>query len=92
VKLDASDITDLKPLIETVARAAVDEIRRDEAALDSRRLAYPEAEAAAILGVRKHVLGAARRAGLLQASRLGKQTLYSRDELLRFLRDGGVDR
>ncbi len=86
MRLDARDIDDLKPLITAVVRATIAEIKADEAKLDDR-LGYPEAEAAALYGVPKHVLRDARLDGKIHGRLLGKKIIYSRGELLRFLGD-----
>ena len=49
------------------------------------RLAYTEAEAASLVGVERHVLRDARLRHEIEASRVGKRIVYTRDELLRFL-------
>lgn len=79
------DQSDLAPLIRQVAAAVVEEMRTDEQRVDGR-LAYREAEAAAVIGVQKHVLRDARLRGELVGSKVGKAILYGRDELLAFLR------
>lgn len=53
--------------------------------VSAERLAYPEAEAAMLLGVARHVLRDARLRGEIKATRIGKRIVYARDELLRFL-------
>jgi hypothetical protein len=88
MKLDASDIHDLQPLIEAAVHATLDAARANDAKLDAKRLAFPEGEAAAMLGVRRHVLRDARLRGELAAVKLGKGYVFGRDELLRFLREG----
>jgi hypothetical protein len=84
VKIDASDIADLRPIISAAVVAVMEELRQSELA-QSSRLAYPEPEAAALLGVRPHCLRDARLRGEISASRVGKKTVYQRGELLRFL-------
>jgi len=84
VKLDPADLPALKPLITVVVRATLEELQAADAKLDGR-LAYPEPEAAALLGVAPHVLRDARRRGELSARLCGKRYLYDRRELLRFL-------
>ena len=82
MKLDATDIADLAPVIREAARAAIDELQGAEARLDGQRLGYPEAEAAALLGLPQHVLRDARRRGELKARRVGKKFVYSRAALV----------
>ena len=76
---------DIQPLIEQVVHATIAQFHSDHAMLGNR-LAFPEAEAAALLGIRPHVLRDARLRGELAGSRVGKKVIYERDELLRFLR------
>jgi hypothetical protein len=85
MKLDASDIADLQPVIATAVRAVLDEIHADEGKLDGQRLGYPEAEAAALLGLRPHILRDARLRGEISGRLVGKKIVYSRSELLRYL-------
>lgn len=91
MKLDASDIADLRPLIVEAVRATLAELQAVDAKLGDR-LAYPEPEAAGLLGVRAHVLGDARRRGEISAKLVGKRYLYSRESLLAFLASGGPKR
>jgi hypothetical protein len=79
------DEADLRPVIEQIVAATLVQIQSDEAKL-ADRLAYTEPQAAAILGIRPHVLRDARLRGEISGSRVGKRILYERDELLRFLR------
>jgi predicted ester cyclase len=72
VKLDASDIDDLRPLIDAAVRSTVEQIRAAESRL-ADRLGFPEREAAALFGIPGHV---------------GKRMIYSRAELVRFLEGG----
>lgn len=78
------DDGDLRPLVEQLVAEAVRrlEINRDQ--LDGR-LAFHEAEAAALLGLQRHVLRDARLRGEVMASRIGKRVVYTREELLRLL-------
>jgi hypothetical protein len=85
VKLDASDIGELRPLITETVLAVLDQIQRGEASLPSDRIGFLEPEAAALLGVRPHVLRDGRQRGLIQARRLGKSYVYSRQSLVEFV-------
>jgi hypothetical protein len=87
VKIDASDIPDLRPVIRAAVVAVLDELRATDAMLGDR-LAYPEAEAADLLGVPRHVLRDCRLRGEIVGRLVGKRILYSREELRRFLSDG----
>jgi hypothetical protein len=84
VKLDATDIQDLAPLIRAAVVATLDEMRATEAKLGDR-LAFTESEAAGLLGVPRHVLRDARLRGEISARTCGKKLLYSRESLLRFV-------
>ena len=84
MKLDAADLVELRPLIGEVVRSVLEQT---EATLSDKRLAYSEREAAALLGVRQHVLRDARLRGLIRARLLGKKYLYSRSALITFFRE-----
>lgn len=84
MRLDASDIADLQPLIAAAVRAVLDELQSSDAKLGDR-LAFTEPEAAARLGVQRHTLRDCRLRGELRGKLVGKKIVYSRDELLRFL-------
>jgi hypothetical protein len=75
----------LRPLIRAVVQetvAALDEAR----AATTERLAYPEAEAARLLGLRPHQLRDARLRGEIEASvGPGKRILYRHADLERYL-------
>ena len=51
----------------------------------TERLGYSEAEAAALLGIARHVLRDARLRGEITARKVGKQYLYSRQALVCWL-------
>ena len=75
---------DLRPLVELIVDETLEKIGETRAKL-SGRLAYPEPEAAALLGVQPHVLRDARLRGEIVGSKAGKKTVYERTELLKFL-------
>ena len=75
---------EFRPLIEQVVTETMRRLEAERVKL-SGRLAYPEAEAAALIGVERHVLRDARLRREIEASRVGKRIVYTRDELLRFL-------
>lgn len=77
------DPRELEPIIKAAVAEALDRMEAERARLD--RLGYTEAEAAALLGVRPHVLRDCRRRGEIQASKCGSKIIYQRAELLRFL-------
>jgi hypothetical protein len=78
------DDDDLMPLIERVVTRVLDEREAIDAKL-GKRMAYPEPEAAAMFGMKPHVLRDARLRGEVVGSRIGKRIFYSRDELLKLL-------
>jgi len=78
------DADDLRPIVAQVVAETVARVDADREHLDGK-LAYPEAEAASLLGVARHVLRDARLRGEIVASRIGKRVLYSREELLKLL-------
>jgi hypothetical protein len=86
VKLDTSDIRELEPVIRATVVAVLDELWANEAMLGNR-LGYPEAEAAALLGIPRHVLRDARLRGEILGRTVGRKILYSRESLLNFLAD-----
>lgn len=71
---------DIRPLVQTVAAEILEAIHADDG-----RLAYSEAEAAQMLGVKSHVLGDARRRGEIDASKVGGVVRYTKSDLLKFL-------
>jgi hypothetical protein len=90
VKLDVSDLDGLRPVIRAAVVAVLEELRADEAHLGDR-LGYPEAEAAALLGVERHTLRDCRLRGEITGRLIGKRIVYGRAELVRFL-DGAATR
>ncbi len=75
---------ELRRLIELIVTETLDRIEAERVKLGGR-LAYTEAEAASLVGVERHVLRDARLRHEIEASRVGKRIVYTRDELLRFL-------
>lgn len=75
---------DLGPLIGQIIEQTLRRLQDDHAKVDGR-LAFPEAEAAQLLGIPAHSLRDARLRGDVEAVRIGKRWLYTRDELLRLL-------
>ena len=86
MKLDANDISELRPVIAAAVASVLEQLDRDRAKV-GQRLAFPEPEAAELLGIRSHVLRDARLRGEITGARVGKKTLYSRESLLKFLAD-----
>jgi len=60
-------------------------MQTDESRFD-RRLAFTEPEAAALLGVQRHVLRDLRLNDEIAASRVGRRIVYEVEELRKFLR------
>ncbi len=75
----------LRPLIERIVATVLDRLQDEQEVLRDK-LAFTEAEAAALLGIERHVLRDARLRGELAGSRVGKRILYERQELLGYLR------
>ena len=75
----------LRPLIERIVATVLDRLQGEQEVLRDK-LAYTEAQAAALLGIERHVLRDARLRGELVGSRVGKRILYEREELLGYLR------
>lgn len=84
MKLEVADVHDLKPVIHAAVVAVLEELQAKAGPLGDR-LAFPEAEAAALLGVAPHVLRDCRLRGEIAGRLVGKKIVYSRDSLLRFL-------
>ncbi len=91
MKLDAADLADLRPLIDSIIASTVERLRADDAKLPAGRIGFTEREAAALLGIQTYVLGDARRRGEIAARKVGKQYIYHRDALSRFISDGGTE-
>jgi len=79
------DSEELRPIVVQVVSEVLAQAKADECLLGGR-LAYPEPEAAALLGVRPHVLRDARLRGEIDASKVGKRIVYTSDALHDFLR------
>ena len=75
-----------KPFVAQIVEETLAQREADEAKLGDR-LAYPEPEAAGLLGIQQHVLRDCRRRGEIEAKLCGKRYLYPRSELLRYLSD-----
>ena len=84
MKLDIEP-DDLRPLIQTIVDKTIERINVAKSKVTDGRIAYPESEAAALIGVASHALRDARLRGELNASRLGKRVVYQRSELLKYL-------
>src|SRR5262245_44245317 len=71
----------LRPLLEAVVIDVLNRIGTDG------RIAYSETEAAALLGVARHVLRDARLDRKVRAAKVGRGVRYTRSELMRLLND-----
>jgi hypothetical protein len=80
MRLDASDINELKPVLKETVLVILAEIDGDR-----DRIGLLEPEAAASLGIPQHVLGDARRRGEINARKIGKQYVYSKKTLREWL-------
>ena len=78
------DADTLRPLIKQVVTETLAHVADQSTGL-GRQLAYPEAQAAALLGVQGHVLRDLRLRGEIEASKVGKRIVYSREDLVSFL-------
>ena len=76
---------DLRPLIERVVAETIERLDNERAKLGNR-LGHPEPEAAALIGVQRHTLRDCRLRGEIEGRLVGKRIVYSRDELIRFMR------
>ncbi|MEQ8846704.1 helix-turn-helix domain-containing protein [Botrimarina sp.] len=85
IQFDKADLRDLVREILAEATAAEVDLERSE------RLAYPEKEAAALLGIPSHALRDARLRGEVVGTRVGGRIGYERTELVRYLRSNRAD-
>jgi len=78
-------IKDLEPLLDAVVSKVMAELRDHDPTLGSHRLAYSEAEAATLLGVKSHVIRDARHLGKITPTKVGGRIAYTRQELVDYL-------
>ncbi len=78
------DPTDLAPLVRAVVAEVLLQAEADRAKLNGR-LGHSEPEAAALLGVPRHVLRDCRLRQEISARKVGRKFIYSRNVLLKFL-------
>jgi hypothetical protein len=71
--------SDLAPIVEAAVARVLDRFGSDAA-----RVCYPEREAAALLGVKSHVLRDARLRAEIVGSKIGRGYSYSRADLVRW--------
>jgi hypothetical protein len=85
---------DLEPLIERVFERVIARLETEREALGDR-IAFSEAEAAALLGLEAHQLRDERRRGRIKASRIVNRAIrYLRSDIMDYLhqhRSNGVD-
>jgi hypothetical protein len=85
------DQATLRSLIAAVVAEVLAQMEKDGARLDGR-LAWSEAEAAALLGLEPHVLRDERRRGEIAASLIvGNRVRYSRDDLVNYLAERRIE-
>ena len=77
---------EIRSLIEQVVTEVLDRTTADRPQLNGR-LGFTESEAAALIGVRPHVLRDCRRRGEIAGKLVGKRIIYTRDALEGFLSD-----
>jgi hypothetical protein len=78
------DENELRPLIKRVVTETVEQLELNRAKVD-HQIAYPEAKAADLIGVARHVLRDARRRGEIRGARVGRRVVYTFDELMKYL-------
>lgn len=86
VKIELDPQT-LQPLVARIVAETLEQLRDVNHKLPDGRIAYPEAEAAALLGIAQHVLRDSRRRGEIGAKKLGKRWLYFRGDLEKWFRN-----
>jgi hypothetical protein len=76
---------DLQPLVEAIVERVIARLESERSAM-GERIAFSEAEAAALLGLQEHQLRDARQRGCIAASRItGRRIRYMRADLLSYL-------
>ena len=75
---------ELRPLVQAVVAETLAQANGVVEKLHGR-LGFPEAEAAALLGVERHVLRDARLRGEIEASRVGKRIVYTPEQIKAYL-------
>lgn len=79
------DQAELRPLVAAVVAEVLDAVNGANVTLGGDRLAYSEAEAAALLGCRPHVLRDARLRGEIISTKIGGRIGYEKTELEKYL-------
>jgi hypothetical protein len=86
LSLGLIDVDQLRPLISEIVELTLERLDQARATLPADRLAYSEAEAAALLGLEQHVLRDERLRGRIQASQVvGRRIRYTREDLISYL-------
>jgi hypothetical protein len=83
------DQAELMPIIKAAVTETIEQVAAERAKL-ADRLALTEPEAAALLGVKPHVLRDCRRRGELRGAKVGGRIVYTRAELVEFLERQGA--
>ena len=78
IKLDSDDI---RPLVVEIVQQAIALLGPD----GLNKIAWPEDEAAALVGMQPHQLRDRRLEGLVKAKKVGRSFYYTRDELLKLV-------
>jgi len=78
------DSSVIRPLVQQVVAEAISRLE-ESGRQHGSQLAYTEAQAAAMLGVKPHVLRDLRLSGEVEASRVGMRIVYTRESLTRLL-------
>jgi len=84
------NMDDIHPIIEIAVSETLRQIEGNEAKMVDR-IAFPEDEAARLLGVNRHVLRDCRLRGEIEGSKVGKRIVYTRDQLVKFLTQNHVN-
>ena len=90
MKLEAADLHELRPVIREIVRETLEQFRSESKSVDGRtsRMAHSEPEAAALLGVDRHVLRDARRRGEIKSTKVGGRIAYTPKQLEDYLLSG----
>ena len=76
----------LEPLVTRITKQVLAQLEEDRMKLGGR-IGFTLPEAAALIGVKPHVLRDARSRGEIRGRLVGKKLVFSRDELLRFVNE-----
>ena len=84
MRLDARDISELRPVLTEVVQQVLREVQAEQQKYGDQ-IAFSEAKAAAMIEVKPHVLRDARRRGEIEGVRVGKSIRYTREALDAYL-------